>query len=246
MILNGNGEKPPLVVSILVPAHDMCATMFAYDLANLNSYTIANITELGDTVTVGLTFCPGTYVHAARWDLLLAALEQGAHYICWIDSDMRFPRDALMRLIKRDVDVVGINYCTRGLPPRYVAIKEVGRVGSNLETTEASTGLEEVDAMGFGLVLMKTRPLLNLPRDGKPWFWFEWMEERKNMMGEDVYFFKLMREAGVKLYIDHDLSKECRHIGSFEYGLHHVEAWREVDADKPPTEEEVAKLVVVP
>jgi len=133
-----------------------------------------------------------------------------------------------------DKDVVGINYCTRGLPPRFVAIREIGVPGSNLLTSEDSTGLERTDAMGFGFLMMKTSALAKIPKDGKPWFWFDWLEDRRAMIGEDVYFFQLLKDEGVECFVDHDLSKECRHIGGFEYGPQHVEAWHEKDLEYQP------------
>ena len=51
-----------------------------------------------------------------------------------------------------------------------------------LETNEDSTGLEEVESMGMGMVLIRTRCLQNLPSlDEKPWFFFEWLKGRRQV-----------------------------------------------------------------
>lgn len=205
-------------IALVMASHEMVPLTFAYDLAQLTAYTAGNLPE---NVPFGINFVQGTYVHSARQDLLEAVLSHGVTHILWVDTDMRFPPDALFRLLKHNEDVVGINYSKRSLPGEFVAMKHVSwdKKGASvrLETREDSTGLEEVEAMGMGLVLMKARALQKLPSlDEQPWFFFEWLPGRR-MVGEDVYFFKLLTDRGVKLYVDHDLSKVCAHTGMMEY-----------------------------
>jgi len=38
-----------------------------------------------------------------------------------------------------------------------------------------------------------------------------------------MYFCQAAKMAGKKIWIDHDLSKDIRHIGSFEFGHEHTE-----------------------
>jgi hypothetical protein len=190
-----------------------------------------------DTCSIALAFNVGTYVHKSRNELLLDALtahEQDperprATHILWLDADMRFPRDAAIRLLKHQVPVVGINYSTRKMPPEFVAIKQITQdedatSGSKLVSDwEESTGLEEVDAIGFGFVMMEAAALVNLPDPRyDPWFFFE-MTKHGTLMGEDVYFcVKMLKERlGLRVLVDHDLSKDCSHIGDFEYKLYH-------------------------
>lgn len=222
-------------ISIALVSHDQVPIMFAYDLANLCAYTAAG---LPDGCEFGINLVSGTYVHAGREQMLKGdgirpgLLEQGVTHILWIDTDMRFPKNALSRLWAHDKDVVGINYSTRGSPSNYVAIKTAGNddvIGCKLETTPDSTGLEEVDAIGFGLVLMKAKALNDMPMD-EPWFWFDFMRKRRQMVGEDVYFCNMLRRTGVKIYVDHDLSKVCGHCGSYEYTLEDVHASQQVMA----------------
>lgn len=210
-------------IAVAMPSHDSVPFYFAYDLASLASYTVAALPE--DT-QFGLTGVSGTYVHSARQELLESLLADGVDYVLWVDSDMRFPKDALVRLLMHREPIVGINYAKRTVPTSFVGIKRVGwgadEASERLVTDENSTGLEEVEALGFGLLLMRTDALRGLPQDGHPWFWFEWMPEKRQQVGEDVYFCRLLRESGQKILVDHDLSKECSHIGQFEYRCEHV------------------------
>jgi hypothetical protein len=164
----------------------------------------------------------GTYVHQARNKLLVEMIADGCTHMLWLDSDMAFPPDSLQRLLERNVNMVGINYSTRGLPPRYVAIKRISTSddlrGELCETHEWSTGIEEVEAMGFGMVLMKLDLFHNM-NFKENLFWYEMIPGTPHHIGEDVYFCKKVREAGEKIYVDHDLSKECGHVGQMDYRL---------------------------
>jgi hypothetical protein len=195
---------------------------FAYCLASLTSHTAVTLLANDVPVEFGIGTVTGTYIHTARQDAMGMALAEDATHLLWIDSDMEFPRDALLRLLLRNKAMVGVNYSKRGLPPQYVAIKDCEN-GVACETLPESTGLEEVEAVGFGMVLMdlrQIRPRLWEP----PWFHFEWVNG--DHVGEDVYFCRHLREAGVPIYVDHDLSQECGHIGMFTYKLGHVHAWQ--------------------
>lgn len=222
-------------IAIAMVSHDMVPIGFAYDLANLVAFTAASLPE---GTELGVNLVSGTYVHAGREQMLKGdgrnngLLAQGVTHILWVDTDMRFPKDALARLWQHNVDMVGINYSTRGAPCNYVAIKTVGddeNVGCKLETTSDSEGIEEVDAVGFGMVLMKAKAMNNMPID-EPWFWFEYLPKRRQMIGEDVYFCSLLKKHGGRIFVDHDLSRKCAHIGQYEYTLEDVQATKEVMA----------------
>jgi hypothetical protein len=208
-------------LAILVPTHDRVPALFAYDLARMYARTVA---EMPETTRVALYFEIGTYVHLARESLLRQAINDGAHYALFVDSDMRLPSDTFLRLLAHGRPCVGINYAKREIPTSFVAIKRVpfeqGEVGERLVTREDSTGLEDVDAMGFGACLLETAAVRRLD-DEKRWFWFEsrWPGDH---VGEDVYFFRALREVGIQPQVDHDLSRECGHIGDFTLTTAHA------------------------
>lgn len=225
-----------LKVMVAVPTHDSHPAMFGYDLAQMMAWTASNLMGGPDAPisAMNLAYCTGTYIHSARQQLAELALKIGADYILWLDSDMRFPKDTLARLLLHKQDIVGVNYSTRGVPPKFVAIKD-SAAGERLPTTEKSSGLEPAEAIGFGVVLMRTAVLgrLHDPKEEGPWFFYRWREDTRSMVGEDVFFAELMEKAGVEIMVDHDLSKEVRHIGSFEYSPAHVTAMEEEDVNHP-------------
>lgn len=228
-------------VSICVPAHDQVATGFTADLARLVGWSTANLVSPGHLEGLQLNFLTGTLIHTSRQRLAEAALEHAPDYILWIDSDMRFPADSLHRLLAHREQFVGINYSTRGIPPDFTASKKVRFNADQFRvpcvTSEESTGLEAVEAMGFGMVLIRYDVFAALPEprgENRPWFWYDYCPDIDATVGEDVYFCRLAREAGFTPYVDHDLSKECKHVGTFEYRVDHVTALQE--ADEPDSE----------
>ena len=220
----GNELLPPKI-AVAIPSHDMCPMLFAYDLGQMMMYSTA---VLPDNVEIGVTVVTGTYIHQARQQLLAHMLEAGVTHALWLDSDMRFPKETLIHLLKRGEDIVGANYSQRGFPPDFVAIKRNGWTtledkGEKCVTNDDSTGLEEVDAIGFGCVMTRLEPLEKLPMD-EPWFWYELVLDNRHV-GEDAYFCRLVKERlGMKIFVDHDLSKEVAHIGQFEFNTSHVQA----------------------
>ena len=218
-------------ITVCVPSQSDVSAYFAYDLAQLMSFTASHYVKPGVISGLGLGCQVGTYVHRARQMLAQAALTAEADYLLFIDSDMRFPPDALIQLLVHQRPMVGVNYVARMYPPRFIAVKTVADIedseqkGVLLETLPDSTGLEAVEAVGFGMVLIRRDVFeaLPKPREHGPWWWYQWMPAHGAQIGEDVYFCRLVRTAGFEIMVDHDLSKQIKHVGQEQYTLEH--AW---------------------
>jgi hypothetical protein len=221
-------------VAICIPCHDQMASYFAYDLAAMISWTTRHFCVPGGIDDISLHMVAATYVHTARQELLAEAMKAGATYILFLDADMRFPKDTLVRLMAHKKSMVGTNYARRGVPANYVAIKHSVKMdedgnrvdGELLRTLPESTGLEEAEAIGFGCVLIhhtvfRAMAAVHQPMEKGPFWFFEYHPEIHTHVGEDVYFCRLARSVGTTIYVDHDL----RHIGSFEFALDHTWAF---------------------
>lgn len=201
-------------VALAIPSHENVPALFAYDLAALCAFTASAMPE---SVEFGINMVTGTYIHSARQELADVVREQGADWVLWLDSDMRFPRDALVKLLQHKAPVVGINYSKRQFGGGFTGIKSEG---AQLQTTASSEGLERVEALGMGCLLMRGDVFAALPDPAEtPWFQHRHLGGGK-WMGEDVWFCQLLREAGVQILADHDLSLECTHVGQMEYTVH--------------------------
>jgi len=194
-------------VLIGVPARDTVMTGFAHSLATLVGVSAAAGLE------VRLVTSAGTLICDQRAKLAQAAVDEGFDWLLFADSDMRFPGDALLRLIARGEAVVTCNYTTRRAPAEPVAFRRIGTL-EKLYTEADSTGLEECAANGLGLALISTEVLRAVP---KPWFYIPYIPDCDGHWGEDVWFCNAVRKAGWPVWVDHDLSRQVRHIGLRDY-----------------------------
>ena len=203
-------------IAILVPAMDMVHGWFAYSL----SLAMTHHAYTNPEDKIALYFSSGTLIQQSREQLAQRALDWGADYTIWFDTDMRFPKDVIASLVKHDKDVVGANYPTRKWPVIEPTAYKDDESLARLYTKEKSTGLEEVSSMGFGCIAVKSGVFDSIP---EPWFLIPWNRELNEFdCGEDIYFCRRAREAGVNIYLDHDLSKKVLHIGNREYSYKDV------------------------
>jgi hypothetical protein len=179
-----------------------------------------------------VNFVSGTLIADQRQKLVMMAIKQKADYVLFLDSDMRFPPYLLERLMAHDKDIVACNYATRRLPVKTVAFSDFAEL--KCVYSGDKTGLEEVDAVGMGAMLIKTEIFKKLPL---PWFSISYLPSGNMYIGEDIYFCKLAQANSMKVYVDHDLSKEVRHIGVMEFTHDHAEACR------PDPMDEAAEIV---
>ena len=200
-------------VAICVPCRDTVMTGFAFDLAKLCAYE--GVTRCAKGGSLMIYQVPGTLIFNQRERLAEEAIKDGADAILWVDSDMRFPKDALEILLSRDLPIVGVNATTRRFPVVPTALDIDPETGDLVKVqSKGKTGLEQVMGVGFGMVLIKKEVFLAAQ---KPWFWFE-QTDKGGTIGEDIYFCAKAFDAGFQTVIDHDLSMHIRHIGTYEYG----------------------------
>jgi hypothetical protein len=214
-------------LAVCLPCRDIVQTGFAYDLARLTAFWSAKYVPQGGALH--LFTSAGTLIADQRENLAKEALKIDADWILFLDTDMRFPKDVFDRLSKHDKPIVAANYSTRGLPAKPVAFRNA-LCNEYVYTVDESRGLEEVYAVGMGVMLIKAEVFRNTPM---PWFQIGYASATGHFFGEDIHFCHKAAKHGYKTLIDHDLSKIVKHIGTFEYTLDHAEACREdVEAEK--------------
>ena len=195
-------------VCILVPCDDNVKTEFAFSLVEMVRHTLMQPENLAG---ISVQAFGSTILPFSRQQLAMHALEQKATHTLWIDSDMKFPKDMLLRFLRRDEPIIGINAMSRRAPFRNTA---QSAPGVPLSTTLHSSGLEKVHRMGFGVMWVATDVFRQMET---PYFNFEYVAEQGVWRGEDFDFFENARALGYEFYVDHDLSKEVMHMGSFGY-----------------------------
>ena len=201
------GKTPS--VMILVPAMEMVNAEFAQHL----SMAAANLVANG--IKINCAFNIGSVITIARRNLTDIFLKSDFDYAWWIDSDMKFPIDAPMRLLKRQVALVGANYRRRRFPnPGFTGM--MGEPGNFTEliTDDNSPAMEQVDVLPHGCVMVHRSVYESIPQ---PHYLQEYVTEMNLEIGEDIYFCRKAKAAGVEVWCDHELSREISHIGIFHF-----------------------------
>ena len=231
-----------LKVALCIPCYGDTKAKFTQSILNMVIHTLQATIELdGEPVKIEIEpfFVASSLLLESRNRLAVEAINWEADYMLWMDADHVFPCDALLRLLSRSKLVVGCNYARRCTPTSPTASKygeddEMDLVWTTRAKAEAGE-LEEVAHVGLGLCLVDMRAYAYLDAhaeaEGKEHFWplFE-MPVKPNgigCVGEDVSYFKKLREAGVKIFLDHEVSWELGHITEQILTNAHCEAQKE-------------------
>lgn len=165
---------------------------------------------------------PGTVLAEARQDIAKTAIEDGAEWLFWVDSDMTFPVDTIERLLSHGEPFVAANCSKRRRPIGPTAKRRNALISGEMDAVwpdKETTGLEKVDTVGLAVAVTHVALFKRL---AVPWFSTPWVDSESKHVGEDVFFCARCAEAGVPIYVDHDLSWAVGHIGDYEFGMKDV------------------------
>ena len=179
------------MIFVCMPARDTCHADTAVCLAALARHTPRDL-------PLAFASFHGSSVSQLRNLHVQHSLSEGATAILWIDSDMTFPPDTLLRLLTHDLPIVGATYRRRG--PPYQALGQF----------TGTEGLVRAKLLPGGMMLVRRAVYERLP--------YPWYSEHYAADGEfstdDTYFCRAALAAGIKIWCDLDLTKEVQHIGS--------------------------------
>ena len=170
-----------------------------------------------------------TNIHTGRNKICKKALDSGADYVLMLDSDMTFPKEALVKLISLDKDIVSALAVKKDYPYEPVMTmkrepeKALCMLDPILEWTDGE--LLEVDAVGTAFMLFKTSVLNKMKM---PYFHYPWFEDLELDLGSDNYFCLKAREADLKVFVDTSL--KIGHIGDYTATIDDFSACRAVPA----------------
>jgi hypothetical protein len=144
----------------------------------------------------------GCYIEDNRNGCVQYAMNTGIDFthLLWIDGDMIFPGNALLRLLAAGKDIVGANYRTRTPPYKHAGVYK-DRSGAPL----SQGGLHQMEQMPTGLLLTRFDIYRKM---GYPWFKPGLHSEPR----DDIYFCRRAVEMGYEIWCDHDLTREVQHI----------------------------------
>ena len=151
----------------------------------------------------------GCDIASARTQLVKKALEKEMTHLCFVDSDMFFPSEAITKLLAHKKEIVGCEYNKRQFPLEKVTQPLV-------EGGESKTELYQARAAGCGLLLIDLSIFTNKDKPmGTPYFNFGRDREGKLVTGEDIWFISIARDSGYNTWIDPTIL--TKHLGEFPY-----------------------------
>lgn len=151
-------------IALAIPSQSTWLARSATSVAGIAAYT--SLAGIG----VGILSVESSMVSKSRNDLVKIALETGADYVMWIDSDMKAPPDTVVRLLKHQLPIVGATYNKR-VPP----YESLGRLkGKKPDEADLSKGgLFEAEYLPGGMMLISTDVYRAIPF---PWYYetYKW------------------------------------------------------------------------
>lgn len=188
-------------ILIAVPCMDQVPFTFAQSLSTLE--------KIGECK---LAMKSGSLIYTSRNSLAMMAIQMEADYVFWLDSDMVFKSDTLVRMMdtlkKNDLDILTGLYFRR-VPPYspvlFDKLEQNGEITEFSEFNKIPDALFEVGGCGFGCVLMKTDVFFDVQSK------YGNMFAPRGNNGEDVAFCIRARECGYKIYCDPSIV--CGHVG---------------------------------
>lgn len=191
---------------IAVPCMDQLPAQFAHSLAALTSYGL-------EGYQMSVRFNLGSLIYTSRNEIAKVAVQEEADLVMWFDSDMVFTPDTLRNLAKHieaGADMVTGIYYRRTAPFTPVLFEKMDidveeQRATWTEFKEIPAELFEVEACGFGCVLMRTEMFLSVFNK------FHNMFAPIGNVGEDISFCWRARQCGYKILADPAVS--LGHVG---------------------------------
>jgi len=204
-------------VAIGVPAMDFVDTefaiCFAMQMASLRFPTVM-MNSQGCYVDEGrMSFVDGAKRRRIR--LPDGRVIRPSHMMQF-DSDMTFPPNTLQRLLAHKVkDVVGCMYSRRVEPYTNIGMTE----DPTILKASSDSPLIPMKLLPTGILLTHMSVFDRMPEfdDDGPVFGYRWMPDIKKYEREDVRFCRLVRENGMKIWLDAALSHQIGHVGKSIY-----------------------------
>jgi len=207
--------------------------MPCYDSVKVSTMmsVIKLVQQLGKSgVAVGINTIKSPLIHQARNYLTSVFLDSDFTHLLFIDSDVEFEPEAILRMLVARKDVICTPYRVKSLDVSQkiytVELKKDARMEASdiIEITAGPTGIMLIHRDVFKKIIEKF-PDLKIknsvfPKPGPDhkyyYNFFDFTFEDGYSAGEDVSFCKLVRQAGFKLYAN--TASFTKHHGSYAWG----------------------------
>lgn len=209
-------------IMIAVPCMDQVPAPFAQSLAMIRK----------PDDDVACSFQMGSLIYTSRNNLALQAMKAEFDYMLWLDSDMVFQQDLLVKM-KQVMDEKDLDFVTglyfRRVPPFTPVLFDQLDIDENgictwTDWKDVPEGMFKIGGCGFGCVLIKTDVLFDVQSK------FGELFNPIANMGEDLSFCWRARQCGYDIWCDPSLV--CGHVGYTIINDKFYESYRSVHPEK--------------
>lgn len=212
----------PLKLAVGVPSTQEWKAEMAMSLIFLMNRMMAFHHPVYELAGLRLTNKRGSVLPKLRNDIVQEAIADEMTHLLFLDSDMRFPEDTVQKLLDKDADVVAANCPTKVLPSKPTA-RQKGPEFYGLPVYSypgVQPRFEKVWRVGTGVMLIR---LAALKKVKGPLFEMRYSDTAQDYVGEDWSFCWRLEQAGIDIFVDHQLSLDIGHIGDYQYGHRDVD-----------------------
>lgn len=151
-----------------------------------------------------------------RLDIIKAAKRMHATHVLFLDADHTFPKDTIHQLAAHGKMVVAANCVTKQIPanPTARSSSMIRPQGDLVYSDPHKHGLEEVWRVGTGVMLINMKVF---DKVGNGVWDMKYLPEADDYQGEDWTFCEAVHQAGIPIFVDHDLSRQIGHVGTLNY-----------------------------
>lgn len=213
-------SKEAIRLAVCVPSLGVWQGDFGLSLVQMFTYMSTELFEADQPRKVDLIDKRSSNLPRVRRECLEDAILKGCSHALFIDSDQSFPYNTAHRLLAHKKEVVAANIALKNVPSFPTArARGASPQGVPITSEPSKRGLERVWRVGAGILLVDLELVKRTPR---PWFEIRWEPKVGSEVGEDWFFIEQLEKAGAEIWVDHDLSREIGHVGSFVYGHIHI------------------------
>ena len=162
--------------------------------------------QFPQNVEIDYNLLEGFQIPFARNRIVENALKNNSDYIFYVDADMTFPPDSLVRLFDRKVDIChALSF--RRTPPHYPCLFNWHKENKCYETVDYSKGdndLISVDAAGSACTLINMEVFKKMK---KPYYYY-----KSHLFSSDLTWSMNAKKLGYDIFVDRTL--KIGHLGA--------------------------------
>lgn len=160
---------------------------------------------------ISFSFHKGTYLQELRNLIVQDALAAGSDYLFFLDTDLTFSPDGILKLLGHKKDIIGGAYNMKQPGPPVSTLKMADANGKLLKLLEHPTeDIFKCYSVPTGFMLIRLAAIKNMVNP------FDFARnEQGGLIGEDVNFCKRCAEMGLDIWCDPTIN--IGHIGEYLY-----------------------------